>query len=104
MTWIVGMPTIFGSAIGVSDIRVSFADGSTKDCLLKIFPVGRDIALGFAGSVRIGFSMVEYLARLLSQAGPDQAWDPVAVAEWWEKDARDVFYDAPEEERRCGCE
>jgi hypothetical protein len=90
MTWVVGMPLNLGVAIGISDVRVTAADGSTKDCLQKIYPVGNFIALAFAGSVSIGFRMVDRLAALL--VGPSEnAWDPEIVAEWWPADAREVF-------------
>lgn len=38
MTWIVGMPTLFGYSIGISDIRVTVNDHSEYDCLQKIYP------------------------------------------------------------------
>ncbi len=55
------MPTIFGYSVGVSDIRVTLYDGSERDCLQKIYPIAQSIALGFAGSVRIGFEMVDVM-------------------------------------------
>jgi hypothetical protein len=64
MTWIVGMPTMWGYSFAVSDVRVTLADGSERDCLQKIYPVARSIALGFAGSVRLGFKMVEAMKAL----------------------------------------
>jgi hypothetical protein len=103
MTWIVGTQTPFGFAFAASDVRVTFHDGTTRDCLQKIYGVGNFIALGFAGSVTIGFKMVGYLARLLSQAGPTGTWYPKVVAEWWQNDAMDVFYDSPPAERNLGC-
>jgi hypothetical protein len=90
MTWIVGKAMPFGFAAAVSDTRVTTPKG-LKDCLQKIFPVGRFMALGFAGSVVIGLEMVETLSQLLNEAGPDGAWEPAAVAEWWPKDAKAVF-------------
>jgi hypothetical protein len=53
MTWIIGMPTLFGSSIGISDICVTIAHGREFDCLRKIYRVGPDIALGFAGSANL---------------------------------------------------
>jgi len=70
---------------------VTLGDGSERDCLQKIYPVGRFIAMGFAGSVRIGFAMLEVLSSLLGAAKEDEMWDPVAVAQWWPEDARRVF-------------
>jgi len=65
MTWIVGTPTMFGYSFGISDVRVTLRDGVEVDCLRKIHNVGRFIAAGFAGSVKIGFAMVDELASLL---------------------------------------
>lgn len=98
MTWIVGAPSMFGYGIGISDVRVTLADGSERDCLQKIYPVGRFIAAGFAGSVRIGFAMLETLTALLQNEDETRAWDPLAVAEWWPEDARRVFAQFPEEQ------
>lgn len=91
MTWIVGAPTIFGYGFGISDVRVTFGDGTERDCLQKVHQVGQFIAGGFAGSVRIGFAMLETLAALLHTDNKESAWDPKAVAEWWPQDARDIF-------------
>ena len=91
MTWIVGRATMFGYAAGISDVRVTLGDDSELDCLQKIHPVGKFMALGFAGSVAIGFDMVEHLTELLRRDEPDMTWDPHEVAEWWPEDAKQVF-------------
>ncbi len=87
----------------MSDIRVTLADRSEVDCLQKIYPVGRFIALGFAGSVAIGFGMVGRLRQLLGTVKPGEAWEPDVVAEWWPEDARKVFAAFPEGEQSLGC-
>jgi hypothetical protein len=99
MTWIVGTPTMFGYAIGISDVRVTLGDATEHDCLQKIYPVGRFVAMGFAGSVRIGFAMIDTLAALLHNDDQSLSWDPGAVATWWPDDARDVFSRFPEAEQ-----
>lgn len=99
MTWIVGMPTTFGYSFGLSDVRVTLADGSEVDCLQKIHQVGQFVAAGFAGSVEIGFAMLEALYRLLYLEDKTQAWDPVAISRWWPQDARTVFGLFPPEEQ-----
>jgi hypothetical protein len=103
VTWIVGAPTIFGYGFGISDVRVTLGDGTERDCLQKVHQVGQFIAGGFAGSVRIGFAMLETLAALLHTDNKESAWDPKAVAEWWPQDARDIFVQFPEEERQGQC-
>ena len=72
MTWIVGTPTMFGYAFCVSDIRVSWGERNGLDCLQKIYPVGRDIAAGFSGSVELGFWCIADLRRFLYH--PDPRW------------------------------
>jgi hypothetical protein len=99
MTWIVGMPTMWGYSFGVSDVRVTLANGNEVDCLQKIHPVGQFVAAGFAGSVRIGFAMLETLSQLLYLEDTSEAWDPVAVSKWWPQDARNVFALFPKEEQ-----
>lgn len=99
MTWVVGTAVPFGYGLGISDIRVTLADGSERDCLQKIYPVGQFIAGAFAGSVRIGFAMLHRLSQLLNHVDKYLAWDPKAVAEWWPSDAIEVFQRFPDSER-----
>ena len=57
MTWIVAMATPWNYCFGLSDVRVTLADGTERDCLQKIYPIANSLAMGFAGSVLIGMSM-----------------------------------------------
>jgi len=92
VTWILGSPIIFGYGFAVSDLRVTLATGQERDCLQKVYPVGQFIAAGFAGSVRIGFAMLETRSHLLNAPqAKDCAWDPVTVSQWRMADARDVY-------------
>lgn len=90
---------MFGYGIGISDTRVTLEDGSEHDCLQKIYPVGKSIAIGFAGSVAIGFGMVKKFTELLRIADSSLAWNPEIVADWWPADAREVFNSFPHAER-----
>lgn len=103
MTWIVGKPIPFCYSAVMSDIRVTLADGCERDCPQKIYQVGPFLALGFAGSVAIGFAMTARLTELLGSAQPGIAWEPDVVADWWPQDARDVFERFPTSERALGC-
>ena len=103
MTWVVGTPTMFGYGFGISDVRVTLADGSEVDCLQKIYPIGRHIAAGFAGSVVIGFSMLDELRRLCSFDDPRVAVNPTEVAEQWPSCARRVFELADDEDKTDLC-
>src|ERR1019366_6594510 len=98
MTWIVGTVPPFGYSILVSDICVSWADGTERDCLQKIHKVGDDLLCGFAGSVRIGFGLLEALSI---QLPPKQRRTPsVLVRDWIPSLARHVFRDSHESERK----
>jgi hypothetical protein len=104
MTWIVGTATPFGYAVGLSDVCVTFGDGTELDCLQKIYPVGRYIACGFAGSVAIGFGMIQRLSQLLHNADQELGWIPSEVAKWWQEDAREVFSGFHELEKENGAQ
>jgi hypothetical protein len=99
MTWIVGAAAALGYAVGISDIRVTFADGREKDCLQKLYPMSRFIAGGFAGSVWIGFAMLDALAYLLRDLPEASAWLPDEVADRFQDLARQVFQAAPQAEQ-----
>ena len=49
-------------AVLVADVRVSFPSGE-YDMLRKLHPVAPNIVIGFAGSVAVGFDMVDSLPR-----------------------------------------
>jgi hypothetical protein len=66
MTWCIGWANLFGYSVGISDIRVTFSNHREFDCLQKIYYIGPTLAIAFAGSVDIGFSMVEQLTADLS--------------------------------------
>jgi hypothetical protein len=102
MTWIVGTPYGFGYGIGISDVRVTLGD-SGYDCLQKIYPVGRFVAMGFAGSVKIGFAMKDEATSLLYSDDPSLACDPIEVSKLWPHQARRVFGQFPETEREHHC-
>jgi hypothetical protein len=102
MTWIVGTVPPFGYSILVSDIRVSWADGTERDCLQKIHKVGHDLLCGFAGSVRIGFGLLNALSIQLPRK--QRRTPSVLVHDWIPSLARRVFRAAPESELKLGCQ
>jgi hypothetical protein len=99
MTWIVGAAAVLGYAVGISDVRVTFADGTERDCLQKIYPMGRFIAAGFAGSVGIGFEMLNRLAYQLRDLPEGNAFLPQEAADCFSPLAKDVFQSFPPHER-----
>lgn len=107
MTWIIGSAGLFGSAILVSDICVTFSnkDGAKQcvDCLQKIYPLGPFVIGGFAGSVRIGFDILEILQREFANGPPDAALDiNIAAHTWLTRVIRRAFCSAPECEQKLG--
>ena len=102
MTWIVGAPTMFGYGFGISDVRVTVGEHEI-DCLQKIYSIGRHFAAGFAGSVQIGFAMLDELRRLSTYSDERIACDPRAVLDDWPAYARAVFagFERSEQAHRC---
>jgi hypothetical protein len=87
---------MFGYAAGVSDIQVTWPGGRTADCLLKVYPVGTNIAAGFAGSVEAGFRLVGDLAQTLrSETLQGRCFLPRQVAIRWHRRARRLFSQLP---------
>lgn len=94
MTWVIGGSSIFGYGMLLSDVRVTFGDSSEKDIVQKAYGLGPYIVGGFAGSVRLGFQLLESLGQLLvvppgvTEPG---AYEPVEVVQHWQATAADVF-------------
>lgn len=70
MTWVVGASSILGYGVMISDVRITFSDGTEKDMLRKVYPVGPWMLAGFAGSVRIGMTLIDNLKQSLSDTIP----------------------------------
>lgn len=103
MTWICAASTIYGYGAVFSDVKVTFRDGRTEDLIQKAYPVSNFIAAGFAGSVRIGFMLMQSLGNFLRtpvNMHATHAWDPCWVSEKWAPIAKSVFDTAPDVERR----
>ncbi len=82
---------MFGYGFRVSDVRVTLHDGSEVDCLQKIYPVARWAAAGFAGSVKIGFAMIDQLSRIGNAIEEQYAIVPGVLAQEWRAYARKIF-------------
>jgi hypothetical protein len=106
MTWVIGASSIFDYGAMMSDVRVTFPDGSERDLVQKAYPVGRYIVAGFAGSVKIGFQMLESLTKFLfvpPNAKPG-AWEPEWVAQHWKPIAYEIFATADAREQAGHCQ
>jgi|KBSSwiStaDraftv2_1062776.scaffolds.fasta_scaffold423091_2 hypothetical protein len=103
MTWVVAASTVFGYGALYSDVQVTFRDGSTRDILQKAYTVANFIAAGFAGSVKIGFTLLESATEHLTlrDRPPDSyAWHPVGAAFSWAPVARSLFAASQPDEQR----
>lgn len=104
MTLVVGITfSDFGGAL-LSDTRVTFTSGLTRDMIRKTYSVGRVMAAGFSGSVAIGFELVRNLTMNLQLPANAQndIWEPASVARAWSPIAKAIFDQAPEAERNHG--
>jgi hypothetical protein len=102
MTWVIGASSIFGDGAMISDVRASWPDGRTRDIVQKARHVGPCIVGGFAGSIKIGFQMLESLSRFLIPppgAPQDGGWEPGWVAKHWQPSAIRIFANASSEEQ-----
>ena len=104
MTWIIGRGGPFGHAVGISDIRITLPDRSTHDCLRKLYKLGPQLVLGFAGSVQIGLEMVSQLAAILGADDDRRIWDPRGVADRLPVGAKAFFHTFPPKLRAKGCQ
>jgi hypothetical protein len=105
MTWVVAASTIYGYGALYSDVQVTLRDGTTRDVLQKAYPVANYMAGGFAGSVKIGFMLLQSLIDHLSV--PDKpkgkyVCDPIVAALSWAPIALRVFGSAENDERALG--
>lgn len=101
MTWVIGTGVPFGYCVGLSDICVTFEGGLRKDCLQKIYPVGRFVAAGFAGSVQLGFDLVDLL-RDLAFSDDKHAVVPADLARCFQEPARKLFLNSSAQLQRLG--
>jgi hypothetical protein len=102
MTWIVGTLTPFGFGIVASDIRVTLADKTEIDCLQKVHLVGNGLLAGFAGSVKIGFSLLQALVDESAKLPQNAAWNLDVISNtWWPRVAKRVYLSAERIERNA---
>ena len=102
MTWVIGGSSLLGYGVMVSDVRVSWDDDGTEaDLLRKAYRVGPFLLAGFAGSVNIGFQLIDSLQGFLipQDNSTSSAWKPEWVAEHWYPEAAQIFANASPEEQ-----
>lgn len=97
-----GLPTIFGYSGAIADVRVTCADGVEHDCLQKIYRVGSEIAMSFAGSVKIGFSMLHYIEGTLAYSTHSESQAPLEPGQLCLCDGREVAKWLRKKREECG--
>jgi hypothetical protein len=103
VTWVIGMSGHLLGAVLVADVRVSFPSGE-RDMLRKIHPVAPNIALGFAGSVAVGFDMVESLHDYIASVGVGDCPPPGRIIHrWWRHARRHWRENVTAERQNLGC-
>jgi hypothetical protein len=108
MTWVIGTTSVSGDAILASDVCVTFTSSTGQsaciDCLQKIYPLGRFVVGGFAGSVRIGFSIMEALTKRFNEIPETHAVDLNSQElTTLTQIVKEVFELSPLPERELGC-
>jgi hypothetical protein len=104
MTWILGASSLFGYGVILSDIQVSVGD-KRFDMIQKAYPITNFIIGGFAGSVKIGFMLLQSLSDSLylpEELQATYAWEPLKIANAWSPIARDIFFSQPMEQQQLG--
>lgn len=94
MTWVVGSPTLF-SCIGLADVQatITLADGRVlyEDCVQKIFPLCADIAVGFSGSIRLGFGLIKDAHKNFGFPYRETERSPYIVVHKWSRRLRWLY-------------
>jgi len=111
MTWVIAAGTFLGYGYIISDTCITFEDSNgteyRKDCLQKIYPIAPSIIAGFAGSVKIGFDLLEDLYKFL-YIPPEQqgngSWIPQWVAGNWQERAKEIFGTSSDDLKEGGSE
>ncbi len=99
MTWVIGFPTVFGYCLGLADVQatITFVDGSKKyfDSVQKIFPVSRFVAVGFSGTIKTGFTLIDDLRQWSRLPNDGTAWIPDCLVQKWRRRARRIYSKLP---------
>jgi hypothetical protein len=86
----------------IADTRVRWPDGSAAGILCKVHEVGPLMLVGFAGSVELGFTMVNDMRRVFPLP-PEHVWFPRVAAWYWWRRGRRLFSLAPPDRQSLGC-
>ena len=92
---------MFGYGALIADILVVWPDGKHVDVLQKIHQVGPNLLAGFAGSVELGFFLIDDM-RTSFQRPTGELWYPRAATWWWWRRARRAFAACPTRIQKLG--
>lgn len=87
----------------LSDVKVSWGNNVEIDCLQKFYPISKNIGAGFAGSVSLGFKMLDALGDYIRKNPSERGIVPEYVANQWGRIARRLYNEASPIEKRLGC-
>lgn len=103
MTWVIGVPTMFGYSIALADIQATLTyPEKTKqyfDCVQKLFPIGKFIAAGFSGSIELGYLFIEDLKRW-ADIPQGTAWIPECFSMDYQRRARFIYSKIPKNKQK----
>jgi len=103
MTWVIGMPSMFGYCVGLADVQatITYSDGTKKyfDSVQKIYPVGKFIVAGFSGTIKTGFRLIDDLKKWSHLPERGVAWIPDCLVIKWRRRARRIFSLLPDKTR-----
>lgn len=103
MTCVVAITDLFSGGLLGGDTRASCSDGSHVDGLQKVHVVGRQVVLGFSGSVRLGFAAVDLARQTWASLGNDvTVGHPSVIAQRLAGPLKTAWASAPATERELG--
>ncbi len=109
MTWVIGISTVFGYGVVLSDTCVTITNPNTGerktiDAVQKAYPLAPFLVGGFAGSIDIGFQLLHDMREFLFIPPREEkcAWHIDWVAENWQHRAKEVFARSRLEEQTSG--
>lgn len=96
MTWVIGVPSMFGYSFGLADVQatIEYQNGKKEyvDAVVqKIFPIAKFIAAGYSGSIEVGFYLIEDLQKWAFLPDSKTAWIPDCLVLKWHRRARWLF-------------
>lgn len=104
VTWVIGMAEHPTGAVLVGDVCVTFTNSGTEhDMLQKIHAVAPNMACGFAGSVRVGFEMVESLRAYIAAGSWGDCPPTGRIVSKWRRQARRAWDQIDPPAKKLGC-